>query len=371
MKIAIFFTYDYSTKTLDGAGVLERELKIYQKLNEVYGIEFIFFTYEEDPVSAVNYYSQFTFIPIYRYMKKSKYKTIRFFKSFLIPFKFKKDLIDIDILYQHQLLGVWIPLILKILLRKPLQVRTGYDAYLFSLENNDRFLKSFFYKYLTKLTLKFSDLYTVTSKCDKDFLTYKFKTKFIKVVPNWVDLNQNLPRNLKMDKILMVGRLEIQKNYTLAFDFIKLVNEDIELDIYGSGTEYPILHTLSNENALKVNFLGNTDHKNLLEEFSKYNYFLTTSSYEGNPKTVLEALSRQCIVFASNIPNHQELIKDGVNGFLFSNINELIEKFELIKDDIPRQNIIRKNSVNSLSNNKILNVSKLMYEDYVSLVSFK
>jgi len=371
MKIAIFFTYDYSTKTLDSAGVLERELKIYQKLNEIYGIEFIFFTYEEEPVSAVNKYSEFTFIPIYRYMKKSKYKTIRLFKSFLIPFKFKKDLIDIDILYQHQLLGVWIPLILKILLKKPLQVRTGYDAYLFSIENNDSFFKTFFYKHLTKLTLKFSDLYTVTSKCDKDFLTEKFKTEFIKVVPNWVDLNQNIHGKIEMDKILMVGRLESQKNYTLAFDFIKMINEDIGLDIYGSGTEYSILNSLSNKNTLKVNFLGNTDHKNLLEEFSKYNYFLTTSSYEGNPKTVLEALSRQCIVFASNIPNHQELIKDGVNGFLFSNVNELIEKFEFIKNNLPRQNIIRKNSIKRLSNNEILNVSKLMYEDYDSLVSFK
>lgn len=371
MKIAIFFTYDYSTKTLDRAGVLERELKIYQKLHETYGIEFIFFTYEEEPVSAINKYSEFTFIPIYRYLKKSRYKIIRFFKSFLIPFKIKKDLIDVDILYQHQLLGVWIPLILKIKLKKPLQVRTGYDAYLFSLENKDSFLKSFFYKYLTKLTIKFSDLYTVTSKCDKDFLTGKFKTEYIKIVPNWVDLNKKSRKNTKMDEILMVGRLESQKNYSLAFDFIKKVNEDIGLDIYGSGSEYSTLKSLSNKNSLKVNFLGNTDHKNLLKKYSEYNYFLTTSSYEGNPKTVLEALSRQCIVFASNIPNHQELIRDGVNGFLFSNVNELIEKFEFIKNDIPTQNIIRKNSINSLSNNEILNVSKLMYEDYDSLVSFK
>ena len=53
------------------------------------------------------------------------------------------------------------------------------------------------------------------------------------------------------------------------------------------------------------------------------------------------------------------------------NVNELIEKFEFIKNNIPRQNIIRKNSIKRLSNNEILNVSKLMYEDYDSLVSFK
>ena len=342
MKIAIFFTYDYSTKTLERSGLLERELNIYQKLNEIYGVEFIFLTYEEEVSAIINKYNDFTFIPIYKYIKKSKNKIIRFIKSFLIPFKIKKHLIDVDILYQHQLLGVWIPLILKIQLKKPLQVRTGYDAYLFSLENNDSFLKSFFYKHLTKLSLIFSDLYTVASKCDKDFLTKKFKTNTIKVVPNWVNLNKKSYENIKLNKILMIGRLEKQKNYPLAFNFLKLVNEKIELDIYGSGSEYFNLKSLSSESDLKVNFLGNTDHKNLMEEFSKYNFFLTTSSFEGNPKTVLEALSSQCIVFASNIPNHQELIEDGINGFLFSNLNELIEKFENIKNDIPKQDEIKK-----------------------------
>ena len=371
IKIAIFFTYDYSIKTLRENGLLERELRIYRELNKLYGIDFIFLTYDTKDPQIEEGFTEFEFLPIYKFVKMSNMKIIRFIKSFIIPFKIKKELSDVDILHQHQLLGAWIPLILKFLLKKPVQIRTGYDAYLFSLENNDVFYKLMFYKYLTKLSLKFSDLYTVTSKCDRDFLTDEFKTKNIKLVPNWVDLNENSHRKTKMDEILMVGRLERQKNYTLAFDFIELVDEDIGLDIYGSGTEFSILKSLSGKNSLKVNFLGNTDHKNLLEEFSKYNYFLTTSSYEGNPKTVLEALSRQCIVFASNIPNHQELIKDGVNGFLFANVDELIEKFEFIKNDIPAQNIIRKNSISSLSNNEILNVSKLMYEDYDSLVSFK
>ena len=124
----------------------------------------------------------------------------------------------------------------------------------FSLENNDSFLKSFFYKHLTKLSLIFSDLYTVASKCDKDFLTKKFKTNTIKVVPNWVNLNKKSYENIKLNKILMIGDLEKQKNYPLAFNFLKLVNEKIELDIYGSGSNI-FLKSLSSESDLKVNFL--------------------------------------------------------------------------------------------------------------------
>ncbi len=371
MKIAIFFTYDYSMETLSGSGLLERELKIYQKINEVYGTEFIFLTYEESIETDLSNYPEFKFIPIYKYLKKSNNKIIRFFKSFLIPFKIKSELLEVDILYQHQLLGVWIPFLLKIQLKKPLQVRTGYDAYLFSLKNKDNFLKSIFYKYLTKLALRFSDLYTVTSKCDKDFLSENFNNNSIKIVPNWVEINNDLPETRNSEKILMVGRLEKQKNYPFAFDFLKSINNTYELDIYGNGSEYSNLKNLSTKQNSKINFLGNTTHQNLIKEFSNYNFFLTTSTYEGNPKSVLEALSSQCIIFASNIPNHQELIKDGVNGFLYSDKKELIEKFEFIKNNLSEQSKIKKNCLISLSENQILKVSKLMYEDYVLLVSLR
>jgi glycosyltransferase involved in cell wall biosynthesis len=46
-------------------------------------------------------------------------------------------------------------------------------------------------------------------------------------------------------------------------------------------------------------------------------YFLTASTYEGRPNAVLEALAAGKIVFASDIPAHREIIRHGVNGFLF------------------------------------------------------
>jgi len=371
MKIAIFFTYDYSIETLNRSGLLERELKIYQKINEIYGTEFIFFTYDQSLKIDTNEYPEFKFIPLYKYLKKSNNKIIRFLKSFLIPFRIKSELLDVDILYQHQLLGVWVPLLLKIQLKKPLQVRTGYDAYLFSLKNKDNILKSIFYKYLTKLALKFADLYTVTSNCDKDFLSEKFNINSIKVVPNWVEVSDNLPATRELKKILMVGRLEKQKNYPFAFDFLKSINTTYELDIYGNGSEYSNLKTISFEQNSRINFLGNTTHQKLIREFSNYNFFLSTSTYEGNPKSILEALSSQCIVFATNIPNHQELIEDGVNGFLYSDKKELIEKFDFIKNNLLEQSKIKKNCLSSVSKNQILKISELMNEDYVFLISFR
>ena len=78
---------------------------------------YVFLTYEENLEPEVNNYPEFKFIPLYKDLKKSNNKFIRLFKSFLIPFRIKSHLLDVDVLYQHQLLGVWIPLILKIQLK--------------------------------------------------------------------------------------------------------------------------------------------------------------------------------------------------------------------------------------------------------------
>ena len=371
MKIAIFFTYDYSIKTLDYVGILERELKVYQELNKLYFIKFIFFTYDEEIPKHVKTNNDFEFIPIYKYIKRPQNKYLRFMKSFIIPFKIKFLLKDTDLLYQHQILGSWIPLILKKMIKKPVQIRTGYDAYLFSIENKDKLIIKYFYKQLTKISLRLSDLYTVTSKCDKEFLESQFKIKDIKVVPNWVEINTQKQIYRSQKSFLMVGRLENQKNYPMAFKFIESLNDRIGLIIYGNGEEKNNLISLSSNLKSEIKFLGNIAHQELLQELRKYKFFLTTSNYEGNPKTVLEALANQCIVFASNIPNHTEIIVDGYNGFIFSDLNELIKKFNEIKNNVDLINQINANSLNSLKKNELKAVVKNMYDDYKSLISLR
>ena len=58
------------------------------------------------------------------------------------------------------------------------------------------------------------------------------------------------------------------------------------------------------------------------------------SDYEGNSKTILEALGSGCIVIASNIPNNLEIISNGSNGFIFENSKEnLIKLLDRIIND--------------------------------------
>ena len=48
MKILLTFTFQYSLKTWEDAGILNRELKYYQKLSEKYKLSYIFLTYGDN-----------------------------------------------------------------------------------------------------------------------------------------------------------------------------------------------------------------------------------------------------------------------------------------------------------------------------------
>ena len=59
-------------------------------------------------------------------------------------------------------------------------------------------------------------------------------------------------------------------------------------------------------------------------------------------------MSSGCIVFLSNIPNHVELVDDGVNGFIFDlETNKLSNKIKTVLDNNYDLKQISNNSINT------------------------
>ena len=106
-----------------------------------------------------------------------------------------------------------------------------------------------------------------------------------------------------------------------------LSNSDLISDVYGTGTLEEELIEYADKKNTKINFLGSVNNNEILSILNFSKFYITTSLYEGNPKTVLEAMSRGCVVFASKIPNHEELITHLENGYLFD-----IKKINIIDD---------------------------------------
>ncbi len=356
MEILYFLTYGYSLKTWSDSGQLAREMRHFEALKcENEKIKFKIFSYGEDNDFEYIEKDFIEVVSIYKYIKKSNYKIVNFIKSFFI----KKILREVDLdksqlVIQNQLLGSWVSYLFKKNLNIPLIIRTGYDMFEFSINENKNILKKLFFKYLTKKSLDKCDLYTVTSLCDKDFLLKNFSNMYsskIKIRSNWVDSKENIQINNKniINNIVSVGRIEEQKNYELIIR--SLQGTSFELDIFGEGSLKGDLVNLAKELNVNINFLGIVNNEILVQKLQHYKFYISSSKFEGNPKSVLEAMSAGCIVIASKIKNHLEFLNID-NSILFDqNIKSLKETImNLDKISQRREDDLISNSLETIKN---------------------
>ena len=326
MHIVLLFTFDYSLETWANSGHLQRELRFYNLLVEN-GFKVTFITYGDSADLKILKNSKIDVFPIYSSTNKSNYRILNLLKSFYFPFLIKRNIFfkpGNTIIKQNQLLGSWVAIILKLITKSKLYMRTGYDMYLFSIKNKKGFFKRILYFILTQKTIFFSDIYSVTSSSDLIFLKSRFlNTKKLVKRPNWVDVDLS-NNTFEKNKILAVGRLENQKN------FKELISESagtgFEINIYGEGSKKNDLLNQAIELDVKIKIFNNVENSELLDIYKNYKYFVSTANFEGNSKVILEAMSRGCIVIAKDIENNREIIKHMESGLLFKeNLNEILK----------------------------------------------
>lgn len=137
-------------------------------------------------------------------------------------------------------------------------------------------------------------------------------------------------------KLVSVARFSHQKNNMELIRAVEQINKlysgSLKLDMVGDGLllseaqAYVTSHKLGND----VHFLGSrTDVDDILNQ----NYiFCLISNYEGLPISIIEAMRAGMPIIASDVGGVNELVQDGVNGFLIprGNISELVEKLKYI-----------------------------------------
>jgi len=154
------------------------------------------------------------------------------------------------------------------------------------------------------------------------------------LIPNGVELPRPVPPVLIKDKyglngqdyVLFMGRLTPEKRVDWlirSFQEAKKVSAPpgkLKLVIAGgtSGTDAYVdeLHGLGGGDP-GILFTGYVTGREKEELLTNALLFVLPSSLEGHPIALLEAKSFGCCTIASDIPPHREVIKDGVDGFLF------------------------------------------------------
>ena len=118
MHIVYIFTYPYSLKLWKDSGHLTRELIHFKKLNQKYSIKFTLVTYGDKHDIELIDEDFINIIPIYQLIDKTKNNLVNLIKTFIIPFKIKKIIINPDLVIQNQLMGVWVSIMYKSLIKR-------------------------------------------------------------------------------------------------------------------------------------------------------------------------------------------------------------------------------------------------------------
>ena len=307
-------------------------------------------------------------------MKYSKNRYVRVVKSLAIPFIFRDVLRESSILKTNQLKGSWVAILSKIIFKKSLIIRTGYDALKWSKFENRGMVHTFFITLLTKASLSLSDQYNVTTLSDKEFLSKKFNVQDkIKVRPNCI--NQKIFNDFnkeRIDELLFVGRLEEQKNIRFLIDEYKY-HQLPKLHIIGEGFYKDELQYEITQNNLNINLIGKVSNQDLPNFYNKYKFFILCSKYEGNPKALLEAMSSGSVVIGSSVEGIDTIIENNQNGFLInSKKGDLESIFKLIDNGQVDLTAMKQNAINYINQNHSLeNLTKMELMDYDRLLSIK
>ena len=153
--------------------------------------------------------------------------------------------------------------------------------------------------------------------------------------------------NGNLFRFVSVGALRLQKNqqYLLeAFKYLK--DENIELDIYGSGDLKENLQAIISEYNLRVNLKGEV--KNISQVLNRYDGFIMSSTYEGFSLSVLEAMAMEMPLLLSDIKSFREQCEGTAIYFDLHNTNDLVSKiktFVLEKTKMAEMGMNAKNRV--------------------------
>lgn len=172
---------------------------------------------------------------------------------------------------------------------------------------------------------------------------------------------------------LYVGRLIKRKNVdTIIKALTNIYNKKkYNLNIVGEGAEKNNLEKLINKLDAKENIklLGYKDRDEVVKLMDSTEVFIMVSNNETFGLVYIEAMSRGCIVIASRFGGMDGIIKDGFNGFLCEQGNEL-ELAELCKriKNMPLEEKIRisKNAMLTATKFSDTNVAKTYLNNIIS-----
>lgn len=192
---------------------------------------------------------------------------------------------------------------------------------------------------------------------------YEYPREKIRVIYNGIrPLINKKPPPVKYDFLNCASLTEIKNQALLISAINELNDKDVKVCIVGGGPKEAEYNNLIKDFKLEQNVFMAGKVPDPSPYYFESKFFILTSITEGNPITILEALSTGMPVIAPRVGGIPDLIEDGKNGFLFdtnissAELSELLKKVLLLKESeiatIKRNNlsVIEKWNIDCIAN---------------------
>lgn len=128
-----------------------------------------------------------------------------------------------------------------------------------------------------------------------------------------------------------VGELSGRKNQAFLIKALREIKPHIPtavLCLVGDGDARGELEALAQESGLSESVIFVGSRRDACDFIRASDLYVSASSIEGMPFNLIEALGAGKTVLASRVKGHEDLIEDGVDGYLyeFGNIEEFVNK---------------------------------------------
>jgi len=168
------------------------------------------------------------------------------------------------------------------------------------------------------------------------FNKYKSMKRGMLLIPNGVDSEKFdsiiSERKNSIFKIIFVGRFFWEKNLPCLIEAVNIMNQinsslildkKMQVHLIGSGQEENICKKLVNHYKLNDLFFfrGKIFGDNLIKEYKSSKLFVLPSISEGDPLVIKEAWAAKLPIVATRCGSCEDLIKEGINGFLVEKQN--------------------------------------------------
>lgn len=222
---------------------------------------------------------------------------------------------------------------------------------------------------ITDLFLSFltKKIVAVSNRVKMSLVSYmSFYKNKIEILENGVEINENFKipkKNNDTVVILSVGNLFKKKGCILlieSFKDLRVKKCNCKLYVVGEGPERSPMEDFIEKHNLGGNvvLVGDATKKQLENFYKNSDIFVLSSYWEGFPNVLLEAMSYGLPPIATRVGGAENIIEEGVSGFLVEvgNKDELIQSLLILLQNAEKRENIGRNARQRIINNYSLKI---------------